>query len=69
MDILKVYPKQLHISLDISEEELNHILNFLDACEVDYGGKGENLKKAGEFVSSVFFPRLNQLSEELKGMK
>lgn len=68
MDIVKVYPRQVRAVLDISQEELNYLLDFLNACTVDYG-KGEDVRKAGEFVIKDFFPKLDQLSKDLEAMK
>lgn len=69
MDIDKIYPKQIHVKLDMSAEEIEQLLDFLDNAVVDYGGKGEKIRKAGEYVVKEFFPKLEQLSQQIKGIE
>jgi hypothetical protein len=69
MNIVKVYPKDIHAVIDFSKEDLIMLLDFLDSCVVDYGNGDENLRKAGEYVTKELFPKLNQLCDDLEAMK
>uniref|UniRef100_A0A6M3J7Q7 Uncharacterized protein n=1 Tax=viral metagenome TaxID=1070528 RepID=A0A6M3J7Q7_9ZZZZ len=67
MEILSVYPKDIHVKLELSSREINLILDFLDNCKIDYDGKTQlELANAVNYVKQEFFPKLNKLSEELK---
>lgn len=65
MKIKRIYPKQIYAEIELSQEEIENLLEFLDNCTLDYGGN-DKLKKAGEYVVKELFPALNELGEQLK---
>ena len=69
MEVINVYPKELHIKLELSESELNCILDFLNNCEAKLDLKDEAQKNAHDFVTKEFFPSLDRLSEDIKRMR
>ncbi|MDY6957908.1 MAG: hypothetical protein SVK08_01990 [Halobacteriota archaeon] len=69
MEIINIYPKELHIKLELSESELNCLLDFLNNCEAKLDLKDEEQRKAHDFVVKEFFPGLDKLSEEIKRMR
>ena len=69
MEIINVYPKELHIKLELSESELNNVLDFLNNCEAKLDLKDERQRIAHDFVTKEFFPALDKLSEDIKRMR
>jgi len=63
MDVIGVEPKDIHVLLDFSIKEIDHILCFLDeiTCEV----KGKRTQDSVDFVTKKFFPMLDKLHEEI----
>lgn len=67
MIILNVVPKDIHVTIELSLVEVNRLLDFLNRCEVKYNKEEEmDFVESSDFVTRVFFPKLNQLSEDLK---
>lgn len=69
MEVINVYPKEMHIKLELSESELNHILDFLNNSEAKLDLSDLEQRKAHDFVTKDFFPQLDRLSEDLKRMR
>ena len=69
MEIISVYPKELHTKLEFSESDLNYLLDFLNNCEAKLNLKDEYQGKCNAFVTKELFPKLQTLSEEMKRMR
>jgi len=67
MRVKRIYPRQLHTEIEMSQEEVEMLLDFLDSCSLDFLGS-DRLKKAGEYVTTKFFPNLQRLSEEMRSI-
>ena len=65
MEILEVYPKDLHVRLELSMTEIQKILDFLDNCEFHGDLKNEALVLAKDYVIGDFFPKLDKLTEDI----
>jgi len=67
MKIVGVELRDVYITLDFSLKELQHLLNFLDKCKVDYNGENEiELKKSVKYVTGELFPQLDKLEGDIK---
>ena len=69
MDVLKVFPKELHVRIDLTETEVAYILNFLDHCEATMDLSDEDNRKCNQFVTKELFPSLDLLYQEMKRLK
>ena len=69
MEVINIYPKELHIKIELSESELNYLLDFLDRSEVSLDLNDEYQAKCHNFVTKEFFPKMETISEEMKRMK
>lgn len=69
MEIMGVYPKELHVKIELSETDLNYLLDYLNSCTAELNLSTEEGKKCDEFVTKEFFPSLNALCEEMKRMR
>jgi hypothetical protein len=69
MDIIRVYPKELYIRLELSESELEKILDFLNACTIDLTKAENPLIEAEKYVTKEFFPSLEALSQQIRSGK
>ncbi len=67
MKVLGIEPRDVYVLMEMSSEQITHLLDFLDRCTVDYDSEKEpKLKQAVSYVTNEFFSVLNQLSEDLK---
>lgn len=67
MKIVSVEARDVYVTMDMSLQEINYLMDFLDKSVVEYNGDEEpEMKKADSFIKERFFPMLNQLTEELK---
>ena len=67
MKILNVEPKDIHVTFDMSINEIELVLDALDHSEVKFDGDDEpNLAKAATFLKDVFFKNLDAISNEVK---
>ncbi len=66
MIILDVFPKDLHVKLEFSVTQVNHILDYLDRCTVDVTIDPKLSEDAKTYVEQVFFKELNKLTESIK---
>jgi hypothetical protein len=66
MQILDVFPKELHIQIELSDTELNLLLDFLDGCEYEIDEESDKSALAHAFVTDHFFPMLDRLTQEIK---
>jgi len=68
MRILDVEPKDIHVTFDMSINEINLVLDALEVAELNFDGDEKpELKKAAIFLTDVFFKNLSAVSEEVKG--
>ena len=66
MHVLDVYPKDVHIQLELSVTELNLLLDFLDGCEYEIDRESDKSAEAHKFVTEHFFPMLDKLTQQIK---
>lgn len=66
MEILDVYPKDWHVRLEFSLEQIIYILDFLNKCEFKGDMKAVQNIKAKDYVIGEFFPKLDKLSEDIQ---
>ena len=69
MIILDVFPKDLHVKLELSITQVNQILDYLDRCTVDLTIKPPLSEEAKTYVEQVFFKELNNLTESVKDQR
>ena len=69
MEIINIYPKELHIKIELTESELNFLLDYLDRSVANLDLTDEYQKKCNEFVTKDFFPKMEVVSNEMKRMK
>jgi hypothetical protein len=60
MIIMDVMPKEIHVLLDLTFTEVNHILNVLDNATIDPKCDPESMA----FVTQIFIPKLDELTGE-----
>lgn len=67
MEIRKVAPKEIYVTIELPLTEIDMVLEFLSHAEMR-GNFQENpeLGKAASFVREDFFPQLERLTEDLK---
>lgn len=66
MIILDIYPKDMHVKLELSVSQVNHILEYLDRCTFDATIEPKMSERAKEYVEKVFFRELDRLTENMK---
>jgi len=67
MRIIGIEPRDFYLLFELNTSQIEHLLNFLDRCTVEYDSdKEKHMKEASEYVTEDFFKQLNQVSEELK---
>lgn len=66
VDVLNIYPKDWHIRIELSLEQLNMLLDFLDMCEFHGEPNNEKHMKAKEYVINEFFATLNKVTEDME---
>jgi ribosomal protein L7/L12 len=62
MQIVEVVPKEIHVLIELSLKEINHLLNALDHATI-----GEACKKEdSDYLKEKFFNTLDKLADDLK---
>lgn len=69
MEVINIYPKELHIKIEFTETELNYLLDYLDRSVADLDLNDDYQAKCSDFVTKDFFPKMEVVSEEMKRMK
>ena len=69
MEIINIYPKELHLKIELTESELNFLLDYLDRSVANLDLTDEYQKKCNEFVTKDFFPKMEVVSNEMKRMR
>jgi len=65
MEVLAVYPKDWHVRLELSLVQLLKLLDFLDKCEFQGDLKDEKYVMAKDYVLNEFFPKLDEVANEI----
>lgn len=65
MEVLEVYPKDWHVRIEISLDQVQKILDFLDNCTFQGDPTVRELVAAKEYVIGDFFAKLDALSEDI----
>lgn len=66
MIILDVFPKDLHVKLELSMTQVNHVLDYLNRCTFDATIKPTLSEDTKTYVEQVFFKELDKLTESMK---
>lgn len=66
--ILKVYPKDVYITMEISLADIKKIVVALDNATIAFDGKDPESAAATTFVTQEFYPELVKLIEDVKEM-
>ena len=66
MIILDIYPKDVHVKLELSVTQVNYILDYLDRCTFDATIEPKMPENAKEYVEKVFFRELDRVTENMK---
>ena len=65
MNIEKIEPRDIHITIDISLKEVNMLLDYLNHCTMEFNSEDEpDMIKVKEFVENEFFVPLDRVTEE-----
>ncbi len=70
MNVVDVYPKEIHANLEIPITEIAHILTFYDDARPLYDKVfADSMGEAGEYMENEFIAKLRQVFENVqKGM-
>jgi hypothetical protein len=69
MKILNIEPKDIHVTFDMSANEIGMILDAMEHSEIKFNSDEKpELEKAATFFRDVFFKNLDAISEEIKRM-
>jgi len=70
MNVVDVYPKDIHASLEVSIKEIAHILTFYDDARPLYDKVfADSMGEEGEYMENEFIAKLRQVFENVqKGM-
>jgi hypothetical protein len=69
MKVLKVYPKDLYVTLEISFSNLKKLVKGLDVATLTYDGEANpDIKEAALYVTGEFFEELKDIVAAVEGM-
>jgi len=70
MNVVDVYPKDVHANLEVSIKEIAHILTFYDSARPLYDKVfSDSMGDEGEYMENEFIAKLRQVFENVqKGM-
>lgn len=66
MIVLKVAPKDISVTMEISLVELRKLRDGLAIAKIDFNGEVNEEREAADFITRQFWPELNQLVEDLE---
>lgn len=67
MNIVKVVPKDIYVTLELPLKEVDMLLSYMDRCEMRANLVEEpQLVEVSKFVEEEFFPELEKMVEDLK---
>ena len=70
MNVVDVYPKEVHANLEISIQEIAHILTFYDDARPLYDKVfSDSMGEEGEYMENEFIAKVRQVFDNVqKGM-
>jgi hypothetical protein len=67
MNVIDIQSRDIYVLFELSLEQIEFILDYLDHCTMEFDSKGEpEMVKAKEYMDEGFFKPLSKLAEELK---
>ena len=66
MEIVGVRPKGVFITFELELQEVEDLLLSLDKARIVFDGAILGEKRAADFLSDVFYPKLEEVVKELK---
>lgn len=67
MEILNVQPKQIHVTFELSIQEIGHILDFYDLANPIYAKVMKDSDMAtGEYMDGEFIAKLRQIYDDVR---
>lgn len=67
MKILNIEPKDIHVTFDMSANEIDMVLDAMEHSEVTFDSdENPEIEKASAFFKDVFFKNLDAIAEEIK---
>ena len=66
MKIIDVYPKDVHVVIELSLSEVKMLLDALDRAELRYSGEKPEEVESTKFVAEMFYSTLSKLMEDVK---
>jgi hypothetical protein len=67
MELLKVYPKDITLMVEVPLKELENLLDYLERAEVVYNGETEPVFKMKAQSALNTITSLNQICDSVKG--
>jgi len=65
MQILDIYPKDIHVNLDLTSMEVKSLIEALGAARIDYDGKEQPAMQQHVAVLDRFFNLLTEVQDGL----
>jgi hypothetical protein len=65
MEVLEIYPKDWFVRIELSLDQIQKILDFLDNCTFEGSSESRDLVAAKDYVVGDFFAKLDALSEDI----
>ena len=66
MKIIKIEPKDIYVTFEISFENLIKLKRVIDMAEIRYDGKDEKEVGAQNYLISEFYPAIREVIEDLE---
>jgi len=67
MKILNVEPKDIHVTFEMSANEIDMALLAMENSEISFNSDEDpEIKKASSFLKDVFFKNLDSVLDEIK---
>ena len=64
MKILSIQPKDIHVTFEMSLDQIKLLLDFLDNCTMKF--RNPKLQKSVDYVIQDFFKQLNDMYEDVR---
>jgi hypothetical protein len=65
MEVLEVYPKDWFVRIELSLDQIQKLLDFMDNCTISVDAKNRDLVAAKDYVIGDFFAKLDALSDDI----
>lgn len=69
MKILDIYPKEIHVVLELEFSEVMKLQKALSMVTINYNSTIEDEREAANFLTNGFFPNINDLVQKVTGKK